>query len=333
MKEGFHEVVASDEAERFEGYGLALAAMQKRRAQTNGRAQRALHVKPHVGVVGTFNVAASAPGNVGIFAEAGKTYPLYARFSNGTSSRQPDKTPDARGFAVKLVGVPGKKLIPGLEDALTQDFLLIGDPSLPFRDPAEFMAFVGAAADGPLKILPRLIGSLGFFRALAILKRAVGGAVVSSYATHEFHTGAPIAFGDSAAKLALTPKNEAVKAAKGDDFLGDDLAERLAKGPLVWTLRAQLFVDDQTTPIEDSSVTWTGPWVELGTLTLPQQDVASARGKEISALVETLSFDPWHAAEAHRPLGSIMRARNVAYRHSTMGRKAAGEPTEVLSLR
>lgn len=38
-----------------------------------------------------------------------------------------------------------------------------------------------------------------------------------------------------------------------------------------------------------------------------------------------MSFDPWHALVEHRPLGSIMRARNAAYRVSTAARKATSE--------
>jgi hypothetical protein len=41
-----------------------------------------------------------------------------------------------------------------------------------------------------------------------------------------------------------------------------------------------------------------------------------------------MSFDPWHALEAHRPLGAMMRARNHAYRVSTKERQAAAEPEE-----
>jgi len=77
---------------------------------------------------------------------------------------------------------------------------------------------------------------------------------------------------------------------------------------------------------------WSGPWIELATLTLPRQDVQSTRHKEIAALVNELSFDPWHASEGHRPLGAIMRARRVAYAPSVIGRKALPEPRSVLSL-
>jgi hypothetical protein len=96
--------------------------------------------------------------------------------------------------------------------------------------------------------------------------------------------------------------------------------------------RAQLFRDDQKTPIEDTSVEWSGPWLDLGVLTIPRQDPESARGQEIDALVSRLSFDPWHAIEAHRPLGAIMRARGAVYDASVLARKAAAEPHSVLSL-
>ena len=50
------------------------------------------------------------------------------------------------------------------------------------------------------------------------------------------------------------------------------------------------------------------------------------------ALVEQLSFDPWHAIAEHRPLGAIMRARAVAYGPSVIARKAAPEPRSVIQL-
>ena len=46
----------------------------------------------------------------------------------------------------------------------------------------------------------------------------------------------------------------------------------------------------------------------------------------MAELVERLSFDPWHAQAELRPLGSMMRARNPAYRLSTQERGAAREP-------
>jgi hypothetical protein len=293
-----------------------------------------MHVKQHVGAIGELKVSAPPEARHGVFAEPDARWPVYVRFSNGAGARQPDGPPDARGFAVKLVGVPGKKLIEGLEDELTQDFLFIDTPALPFQNPEQFMAFVRAAKDGPAKLLPGLIAGFGFFKAIGILWGAITAEKVKSFATHAFHTGAPIAFGSTAAKLGLFPlPNDAPPpSVGGGDYLRDDLVARLGAGELSWSLRAQPFVDESTTPIEDTSVVWSGPWVELGTLTLPRQDPDSARGKEVSELVNRMSFDPWHAIEAHRPLGAIMRARRAAYAPSVIGRKALPEPRSMMAL-
>src|SRR5450755_1231254 len=246
---------------------------------------------------------------------------------------QPDKAPDVRGFALKLVGVPGPKIISGLEQEQTQDFLFINDPALPFRDPVEFMAFVRAAKGGPALMVPRLFAGVGLGRGFSILKRALSSPKVLSFATHAFHTAAPISFGPSAAKLGLFPvPGSNIAASTGDHFLRADLVQRLKAGPLAWSLRAQLFVDDQTTPIENASVVWSGPWVDLATLTIPKQDPDSPNGQEIAALVELLSFDPWHSIAEHRPLGAIMRARAVAYKASVLERHAAPEPKSVMAL-
>lgn len=330
----FGETIQPGEEEALRALAAEIGAIQQSHRPASGPVERGLHVKQHAGAVGELVVAADESARFGVFAEVGKRWPVYVRFSNGSSRRQPDAAPDVRGFALKLVGVPGKKLIEGLEDELTQDFLFIDTPAIPFRNPDEFVAFVRAAKDGPGPLLPRLIGSFGLGRAFSILWGAVTAKKVSSYATHDFHTGAPLAFGPTAVKLGLFPEPGADPAPQGHgaNALGDDLAARLRLGPLRWSLRAQRYVDEATTPIEDTSRAWPGPWLELATLVLPKQDLASPGGQELSAFVSRLSFDPWHAGEEHRPLGAIMRARRVAYGTSVVARAAAPEPREAPAL-
>jgi hypothetical protein len=98
---------------------------------------------------------------------------------------------------------------------------------------------------------------------------------------------------------------------------------------LRWELQVQFFTNEQATPLEDSTVEWTGPWTPVARLTLPQQAINSEKGKAFSTWAEPLSFDPWHAQEEFKPLGSMMRARNAAYRVSTQARKASPEPTSL----
>ena len=68
------------------------------------------------------------------------------------------------------------------------------------------------------------------------------------------------------------------------------------------------------------------PFVPVADLIVPQQDITSEQGRRVEQHLERVSFDPWHAPEAFRPLGAMMRARAKAYKHSAIERKSAPEP-------
>jgi hypothetical protein len=328
------ETVPPGEAERFERHAEALRDLAVTRAG-QGKPDRALHAKPNLGVVGAFTVLPDLPehARVGLFA-APATYGAYVRFSNGASARQADGKPDVRGVALKLLGVPGKKLIPGLEDKTTQDFLLIRSPATPFRDADEFVGLVRAAAR-PWRI-PAFAFQIGLGRLFTILGqlRAGLGERMTSVATTGYHSALPIKFGPYAVHYALAPQaapDPGAALPRSFDALGEELAERLRGGPVTYDFRVQFFLDATRTPIEDASVEWKeadAPFLTVARLVLPQQDAASGPAQKIAEKIEALSFDPWHALPDHRPLGNMMRARNHAYRLSTQARGALPEPDE-----
>lgn len=316
------ELVPPGEAQHLERLAERLRAMQRQHAE-NGKPHRALHAKGIVGVQAELETAADVPphARVGIFA-APKKYPAYVRFSNGSGTVQPDRKPDVRGMAVKVLGVPGKKLIPGLESATTQDFLAIRSPATPFRTAEDFVWFVEAAQHQAL-LLPRAIGRFGPLGAIRLIRKLLAGISdpIPSVATAGFYSALAIRFGPHAAHYAFLPQTKG-SGGKTPASLRDELVARLAREPIAYDLCAQFYVDPAQTPIEDPTVEWKTEWVRLGQLTLPRQDPKPA----LTELVERLSFDPWHAPEEFRPLGELMRARNAAYRLSTQERKAAPEP-------
>ena len=325
------EVVPPGEAEQLERLAEQLRDMQRARGKP---ADRGLHAKGQAGVEASFEVLPDVPdyARIGIFSTPG-TFKAYVRFSNGAGARQRDTRPDVRGIAIKVVGVPGRKIIPSMEDAKTQDFLLIQSASQPFKTADEFVWLVRASRS-QATLFPKMIFRFGPARALRILRQLLAGLSrpVVSVATSRYYTALPLKFGPFAAKCALAPLSTTDPSAKpgtGPDYLGDELAARLATGPVTFDFCAQFYVDDARTPIEDASVEWsetTAPFVRLARLTLLKQDMRSPRGKQIADFVEGLSFDPWHATEDFRPLGNMMRARNAAYRLSTQERHAADEP-------
>jgi hypothetical protein len=231
--------------------------------------------------------------------------------------------------------VGGKKIIPGLEDARTQDFLLIKSAATPFRSADEFVAVV-RAADAPALGIPRLIGQLGFGRAVSLLRQLSRGIAepVTSVAALRYYSALPIKYGPYAVHYALFPHLQTAPLT-APEHLGEELSERLRGGPVGYDLRVQFYTDAKHTPIEDASVEWLesdAPFLTVARLVLPQQDTASKRGRRVAELCEGFSFDHWHTTADFRPLGNVMRARSHAYRVSTQERGASPEPdgTETL---
>src|SRR5262245_4357054 len=224
----WREIVAPDEDAQFLALAERLREVQRRATAKYG-AGRALHRKQHVGVEATFEVLSGQPAAArqGLFAKPGR-FRAYVRFSNGSGALQPDRKGDVRGVAIKILGVLGKKVIPGLEDAQTQDFLLIQSPAIPFRTPREFVTFV-VAVSRPATALPKLLFGVGPRRLFAVGSALRKGlAPVPSLATMPFYSALPVRWGPYAAKLRLTPSASAAAAGDRSDagYLATDLAQR-----------------------------------------------------------------------------------------------------------
>ena len=122
-----------------EGEAARLEALARRLVGDGTLDGRPLHRKTLAALHARFDVG-EAPRDLrhGLFAEPG-SYDAFARFSSGAAQARNDRVADVRGLAVKVLGVAGPKVIPGLESASTQDFLAILSPTFPFKDPAAFV--------------------------------------------------------------------------------------------------------------------------------------------------------------------------------------------------
>ncbi|MEO8844663.1 MAG: catalase [Kofleriaceae bacterium] len=319
------ELIPPDEDKRFEYFTSVLTEIQAK-AQSG----RALHAKGNLGAEAEFEVLADVPADArhGMF-DTPKKYPALVRYSNGAPRKQHDKKPDVRGIAIKVIGVAGEKAIPGMEAAVTQDFLAIRTPATPVRDAEEFIKLV-RAAQTPALLPFKLIGSLGLKRALQVIKGALGGFKLptAKLASTTYYAALPSQLGPFAIQYVVRPQDPHALAKKGGD-LGEELAARLREGPVVYDLCVTFFTDENATPIEDASVEWKGALIPVARVTLLKQDIDSARGKVIAEYIERAAFDPWHCRKDMKPLGNMMRARNHAYRASTRARNAAPEPAEM----
>ena len=115
------------------------------RDNPSGIMRRDAHPKMHGVVKAEFTVEPELPPElrIGIFAEA-STYQAWIRFSNQDGTIQADKARDIRGMAIKLMGVPGDKLLDSERHEQTQDFIVISTNVFVTKDVQEFDALIKA---------------------------------------------------------------------------------------------------------------------------------------------------------------------------------------------
>jgi hypothetical protein len=256
------------------------------------------------------------------------------RFSTSPGDLRSDQVPVQRGLAIKVIGVNGPRAID--DGATRQDFLLVNHLTLPFGTIGEYAALQKLLERQPRQgDLRQRVTRLGARIAAWVLARLgrPRPPVLELLATanhlilgETFHSMAALRYGDHVAKISAAPLSADVRALigrpvdtrAGDSALRDLVTNFFTRHSAEYELRAQLRVDVDRMPIEYASVLWPeelSPHHRVAVLHLPAQDPYSDARRRYAD--DVLSFSPCHTLEAHRPLGSIMRSRRVAYPRSS----------------
>jgi hypothetical protein len=247
---------------------------------------------------------------VGLFAQPA-TYEAWVRFSNADNNSQPDAKGDIRGMAIKVMGVPGAKVLPTESDAGTHDFVLISAANFPSRTPGEFDELVAA-------ILGSLPGkALYFLTHVRVLWMLLTTRVKHANVLQiRYFSAVPYSFGGHAVKYVATPRVASPDTMPTDpsrDFLREVAVAQLSGTAAVFDFGIQFQRDEASMPLEDPRRAWSltlSPPRNVATLRIPPQEFDT---EVLRAFGENLSFTPWHCLPEHRPLGAINRARRVIY--------------------
>ena len=306
-----------------------------------GPVRRDQHPKAHGCVRAVFTVAGDLPEEVrhGLF-RAPRSYDAWVRFSSSSPLMTPDAKRDAHGMAIKLLGVPGPKVLEDERDAETQDFILANNDAFFVRSAKDYAAFAQAFTSGRL---------LSFFfglhplhcrlRELSNMLTAVGKRITNPLQTR-YWSQTPYRLGPHAVKYSarpLSPALDPVPDAPGPDFLRQAMAATLRREEIVFEFMVQVQTDPIRMPVEDPTVVWderVSPFQCVAILHIPIQECDTP---ERCAFAENLSFNPWHSLPEHRPLGNTNRIRRQVYeaisgiRHSRNGvpsNEPRGKPRE-----
>ncbi len=305
------EQIPPHEAEHIEALGARLKA-KIIKDNAGGMMRRDAHPKMHGLVRAEFIVEPDLPEElaIGLFSDA-KSYPAWVRFSNQDGQINPDIQRDIRGLAIKLMGVPGKKLLPPEKDAQTHDFIVISTDVFVTKDVAEF--------DDLIKALVGSVWCKAMF--FATHWRVVKNLMQSmrKFATPlqiRYFSTTPYLLGERAVKYSVIPQvDEADKipSQPSDNFLREALVRQLDQREAEFAFCVQFQKDPVQMPVEDPGKLWDeaiSPFRKVATIKIPPQIFDTPERDELG---ENLSFTPWHALPEHRPLGGINRGRKVIY--------------------
>ena len=326
--------------------------------------RRGVHAKDHGCVKAVFEVVPDLDPayRVGVFAEPGKRYDAWVRYSNAATLVLPDDpngpdgkpTAGSRGMAVKLIGVAGNPLLPP-HGALTQDFLMVDHPVFPFANVEDYEVLSEVLADPANKENPAKFFAIQATKDTETQQRAmttlgIVGRIQAPSASGKgfqpqpacpvdcrYFSAAPFLFGDGSvmkySAVPVDPPTGTVPNVADPNYLRTALIERLnvidGAKPVVFEFKIQRRDPgtlDLATDIENVCTEWPEdkyPFVKVATLTIPPQQFNSP---ERQAECENLTFSPWHGLAEHRPLGGINRMRKAVYEASTRIRHLPKEP-------
>ena len=259
----------------------------------------------------------------GVFVR-GRQYKAWIRFSNGNSEPRPAWMFDARGMAIKLTGVPGAKLMD--DEKHTQDFILISHPRFFVDDLKRYRKVLEWFLRGGW--IDQYLVSLLQLRWLSEAPKAFLANLNFMYNPlyQQYWSMTPYRFGvDAEKKFAVKYTAKPRLHNKRNIFsrqlarfgwkfsLKEEMNKTLAGNEVWFDFYIQRYVDESSTPIENSKKLWReadSKPERVGTIMIPIQDCMSP---EQAVFCENLSFSPWHSLPEHRPLGLVNRVRKIAY--------------------
>lgn len=296
----------------------------------SGKAHRDAHPKAHGCVQAEFHVDKDIPAQLakGVFVP-GKQYSAWIRFSNGNPDySKPDMEGNERGMSIKLLGVPGEKLLETQRTASTQDFVMMSHPVFFMDNASNAVSFYQKLEGGLLGKLT-IPFALGWDGTMVLLK--INDLRIANPLQTRYWSPVPIQLGTGEDRQAVkfsaracTPGVDTIPDKPGPNFLREAMRNTLAKGDacMEFLLQPKTLV---TQSVEDARTQWLeseAPFIKVATVRIRKQNFDTP---EQNTLCENLSFTPWHALPDHKPLGSLNRLRKVVYdqisltRHSING--------------
>src|ERR1700692_686561 len=174
-----------------------------RRQYRPGSARRDAHPKGHGCVRAEFRIDENLDPRFakGVFI-TGKTYQAWVRFSNGNpDANKPDADGMERGMSIKLMGVPGTKILESEREDTTQDFVMMSHPVFFLKDAADAVPFFEELGSESTLDKLKIPFTLGFGQLYTLL--AINSLKISNPLQTRYWTPVPYQLGIGPDRLAI----------------------------------------------------------------------------------------------------------------------------------
>jgi len=249
--------------------------------------------------------------------------PVTVRFADSTGIPAiPDNDPNAnpRGLAIRF----------HLAERVHTDIISHSTDGFPTRTGQEFLEFLRAlAASDPSKLAGSPLEAFLGAHPKALAYVQTPKPAPSSFARESYFGVTAMRFtnkdaGSRHGRYRIVPEagtdhlDDAAAKAKSANFLFDELAERIAKGPIKFDIRVQLANDGDT--VDDATIHWPEDrtLLDLGTLVLTEPVADNAHEQQ------HIIFDPIPRVDGIEPSNDpLLELRAAVYLLSGRRRRAA----------
>ena len=323
------ETIDADEAELGEKIVAVMSKGAEAVREKEGHAFRSSHAKAHALARAELTVGSGLAPELaqGLFAQA-RSYEVVVRLAHVPGELLDDrKVSTPRGMALKVLGVDGPMLAGSSQDWVldTGEVFIASDAKIFLQQ----IMMTEAAAAKP-DVLHAAVSAISRVQNAALNAVGLNSANLDFYGhpkldplTESYYSQTPFRYGDYVAKLRVRPLGMADHPIEIEDENGlrARVTAEMRSRATEWAVEVQLCTDLDRMPVEDAHANWSqeeSPFREVARLTLPAQDAWTAASPSQE---DSLSFCISHSLEAHRPLGSISRARMRVY--DTMAQRRA----------
>ena len=266
----------------------------------------------------------------GLFAQA-KIHPAIVRFSK--NAFLPDFFPKATSIAVKILDLEAQRadMKEQNEDIRkanqhTQDLIMIGNPIFPLVAVPQELTILHEylAKKQPFSAVFYLLLNRPtlFIRTIVLLWRGfrTSNPLLENHYTIQASRLGP----NQAIRLALEPCESTINySLLGGVNITANIQSYLNMQDGCMKLMMQKQTEACRDQVDDFIHEWSGPWLHVGYLKIKQGSTLDSSNEHC----DNLSFNPFHAPDANRPLGWLGRLRRDVYAHNSARRYSKNTKT------